>query len=153
MRDTSRTAEWATREDPTIAVTHLVLLLASVASLGGVALLLVATDDSARVPAGLLGLVSVAASWAMVHTLFTLRYAAQYYRGPDGGIDFNQSQPPAYADFAYFGFTLGMTYQVSDTTISDPAIRRVALTHALLSYFLGAVVLAVAINTVAGLVH
>lgn len=150
--DAASTARWATREDPTIGVTHLILLVASLASLGGVGLLLGLAGDAARLAAGLLGAGSVLASWAMVHTLYTLGYAAQYYAGEDGGIDFNQREPPAYADFAYFGFTLGMTYQVSDTTISDPAIRRSALKHALLSYFLGAVVLAVAVNTVAGLV-
>ena len=38
-------------------------------------------------------------------------------------------------------FTLGMTYQVSDTTLQTRVVRRAALGHALLSYLLGAVVL------------
>ena len=149
--DAAETARWSTREDPTVGTTHLILILASIASLGGVLLLLVAGDGSARAANSLLGVGSVAASWATVHTVYTLGYARLYYRGPDGGIDFNQKAPPAYADFAYLGFTLGMTYQVSDTAVSDPAIRRTVLRHALLSYFLGAVVLAIAINTVASL--
>lgn len=45
--------------------------------------------------------VSVFASWALVHTVFVLRYAALYYTGPDGGVDFNQEAKPTYADFAY----------------------------------------------------
>jgi uncharacterized membrane protein len=146
--DAPTTARYATREDPTVALSSIILLLASVASLGGVALLLASTGDGARVGATLLGVASVAASWFVVHTLFTLDYAARYYRGTPGGIDFNQQQPPAYADFAYLGFTLGMTYQVSDTSITDPKIRRAALRHALLSYLLGAVVLAITINLV-----
>lgn len=149
--DAARTARWATREDPTAGVSHAVLLIASLASLGGVVLLLISAQRGEQVVAALLGVAGVAASWLTVHTLYTLKYAALYYAGEDGGVDFNQRQPPAYADFAYLGFTLGMTYQVSDTTISDPVIRRTVLAHSLLSYVLGAVVLAIAINLVGSL--
>lgn len=149
--DAATTASHATREDPTVGASHVVLVLASVASLGGVALLLVSTGRDQDLLAALLGVVSVAASWLTVHTVYTLGYAAAYYGGEDGGIDFNQTAPPAYADFAYVGFTLGMTYQVSDTTIRDPVIRRMVLRHTLLSYLLGAVVLAIAINLVGNL--
>lgn len=146
--DAARTARWATREDPTIGASHAALLVASLASLGGVALLLMSAHRGEEVLAALLGVASVAASWVTVHTLYTLQYAAAYYSGTDGGVDFNQEEPPAYADFAYLGFTLGMTYQVSDTTVSDPVIRRLVLAHSLLSYVLGAVVLAIAINLI-----
>lgn len=152
--DAASTARYATREDPTIGTTHVIVLLASLASLGGVVLLLVGTAGTGdRDFAELLGAASVAAAWFTVHTVYTLGYAAAYYRAPAGGIDFNQQERPAYADFAYVGFSLGMTYQVSDTSIGDPVIRRMALRHALLSYLLGAVVLAITINLVAGLGH
>jgi uncharacterized membrane protein len=58
---------------------------------------------------------------------------------------------PSYADFAYLAFTIGMTYQVSDTALRTTAMRKVALRHALLSYLFGAVILAAMINVVAGL--
>ncbi len=56
-----------------------------------------------------------------------------------------------YIDFAYFSFTIGMTFQVSDTNISSKRIRRLTLHHALLSYLFGAVILGLAINVVASL--
>lgn len=146
--DASLTKRRATREDPTIGSSHLILLLASVASLGGVALLLVASNRDQDLIAAALGVLSVAASWIVIHTLYTLGYAAEYYSGQEGGIDFNQQQPPAYVDFAYVGFTLGMTYQVSDTTISDTRIRGMVLRHALISYVLGAIVVATTVNLV-----
>ena len=96
-------------------------------------------------------MASIALSWLAVHTLFTLRYALLYYTGADGGIDFNQKLAARYLDFAYLAFTIGMTFQDSDTDISKPAIRATALRHALLSYLLGAVVLASAINLVVSL--
>lgn len=86
-----------------------------------------------------------------MHTVLTLRYALLYYTGRHGGIDFNQSGDPAYVDFGYLAFTLGMNYQVSDTDLQNRPIRATALRHALLSYLLGAVVLATVINLVAGL--
>lgn len=149
--DAATTARRATSEDPTVGAAHVVLIVASLASLGGVALLLIASAHSEDLVAGLLGVASVAASWITVHTVYTLGYAAAYYGGSPGGVDFNQEAPPAYLDFAYLGFTLGMTYQVSDTSISDPVIRRMVLRHSLLSYVLGAVVLAVTINLVGNL--
>jgi uncharacterized membrane protein len=86
-----------------------------------------------------------------VHTVFTLRYARLYYLNGSGGIDFNQDDEPAYAEFAYLAFTIGMTYQVSDTDLKTRAIRSTALRQALLSFVLGAVILATTINLIAGL--
>ena len=102
--------------------------------------------------ASAVGIGSVAAAWLVVHTLFTLRDARLYYLGDDGGVDFNQPDyQPTYRDFAYLAFTIGMTYQVFDTELRTRAIRAAARRHALLSYLLGAIVLAVTINLIAGL--
>jgi uncharacterized membrane protein len=100
-----------------------------------------------------LGVVSVALSWALVHGVFTLRYARSYYGPPVGGIDFNEDDPPSYLDFAYLALTIGMTFQVSDTNLTNKAIRRIALGHALLSYVFGAVIVALVINVVSSLLH
>jgi hypothetical protein len=55
-------------------------------------------------------------SWALVHTVYALRSGDLYYATPTGGIDFNDSGEPDDRDFAYLALTIGMTYQVSDTT-------------------------------------
>jgi len=68
-----------------------------------------------------------------------------------GGIDFTQDPDPTYRDFAYVGFTIGMTFQVSDTDIGKTTIRATVLRHALLSFLFGTVVLAITINLLAGL--
>jgi len=73
---------------------------------------------------------------------------------PIDGIDFkNDGEPPDYQDFAYVGFTVGMTFQVSDTDVKAQTIRRTVLRHAPLSYLFGAVILAVIINVIAGLLR
>lgn len=99
-----------------------------------------------------LALGSVTLSWFLVHAMFTLRYARLFYRD-NNGADFNVGSLPHYSDFAYLAFTAGMTFQASDTDLNTDAIRSTALRHALLSYLLGAIVLATTINLVAGLVH
>lgn len=149
----SRTASHAKREDPTRIATDIGVLSASVASLVGVAYLFAASSaqGAQAVIANVVGVLSVAAAWFVVHTIFTVRYALLYYADPEGGIDFNQPEAPAYADFAYLAFTIGMTYQVSDTDLKARAIRRTVLRQALLSYLFGAVILAVAVNLIAGL--
>jgi len=150
----SATAAHATRENPGRAVGDVIVIMASVASLGAIALVVVRANSSKGLTQDLLALLavaSVALSWFTIHTLFMLRYAELYYTGPDGGVNFNQKTPPRYLDFAYLAFTIGMTFQVSDTDLEDPAIRTTALKHALLSYLFGAVILAATINLVAGL--
>jgi uncharacterized membrane protein len=77
--------------------------------------------------------------------MYAARYAYLYYTPSAGGIDFNDpNYRPAFRDFFYFSYNLGMTYQVSDTSVSNPAIRAVALRHCLLSYAFGTIILATA---------
>jgi uncharacterized membrane protein len=94
-------------------------------------------------------------SWTVVNTVFTLRYADIFYSSPVGGIGFGDdgSELPSYRDFAYMALTIGMTYQVSDTTLRDRQFRRAVLNHALLSYVFGVVIVSTSINLIAGLVR
>jgi uncharacterized membrane protein len=159
--DAATTEAHATLEDPTKRVTQAIVLGASVGSLIGVALLLVKTTNTTGaggVAAAALGVASIALSWFVVHTLFTLRYALLYYDpdeggtpGTVGGIDFGRSGPPGYSDFAYLAFTIGMTYQVSDTQLGTRELRRTVLRHAILSYLFGALILAGTVNLLVSL--
>ena len=153
-KDAGATAARSQNEDDSRAASESVLIGASVASLVAVVFTLAhAGHDTGagRVATTLFAILSVALAWACVHTVYTLRYARLYYAPPVGGIDFPDDDKPDYRDFAYLAFTVGMTYQVSDTDLSIKATRRTVFRHALLSYLFGAVILAVAINAVAGL--
>jgi uncharacterized membrane protein len=151
--DADQTREYVTWEDPTRWVADAVIVSASIASLGGVGYVVAAGSRSGAgsIEAAILGILTVAASWFAVHTLFTVHYARLYYSDEPGGINFHDPEPPRFRDFAYVAFTVGMTFQVSDTEIGLTSIRATVLRHALLSYLLGAVVLAVTINLIAGL--
>jgi uncharacterized membrane protein len=152
--DEQLTAKHASREDPTRAGSDIVLLAASVASLATVGYVLVQASSSTGLAKGLLagvGILSVILSWALVHTIYSLRYALLYYTAPLGGVDFKEDGRPAYADFAYLSLTLGMTFQVSDTDLKTRTFRKTALQHALLSYVFGTIIVATTINLIAGL--
>jgi uncharacterized membrane protein len=129
-----------------------VVIVVGLASLAGVGVLLVGGDGGpAQVLESLVGIGAVAVGWLCVHTVYALRYARLYYASPTPPIDFNQDEDPAFSDFAYFSFNMGMAYQVSDTSLRSTAVRRVVLGHALLAYLYGTVVIAATINLVAGL--
>ena len=151
--DAEQTCRYATREDPTRWFADVVIVSASIASLGGVGYVVIAGSGSGpeAVESAIVGILTVAASWFAVHTLYTVHYARLYYSDEPGGINFHDPEPPCFQDFAYVAYTVGMTYQVSDTEICLRSIRATVLRHALLSYLLGAVVLAVTINLIAGL--
>lgn len=101
--------------------------------------------------------LTVIASWTVTHTMFALHYAHHYYGdgpapGDDdrGGLVFPGGEAPDYWDFVYFAFVVGMTCQVSDVQVTSRAMRRMTLIHGILSFFFNAVILALAVNLLAG---
>jgi uncharacterized membrane protein len=150
----NETARRATREDDTRAEAGFALLAASTMSLIGVGFGLRHASTLkgwSQASLTILCVLTVAVSWTVVHTVFTLRYAHEYWNDGDG-IDFGPDKP-AFTDFAYFAFTIGMTYQVSDTNITSRVIRRTVTRQALLSFVFGTTIVAVTINVVASLVQ
>jgi uncharacterized membrane protein len=154
--DADETAAHAQAEDYSRPKADLIILGASVASLVSVGFALVEARHRSGTDKGLLialAVTVVALSWLAVHFVYAVRYGDLYYGDPVGGVDFNEKERPDYRDFAYFALTIGMTFQVSDTTITDKSVRRQVTRHALLSYLFGAVIVALAINTVASLLQ
>jgi uncharacterized membrane protein len=159
--DAPATEHLQIRKDLTRDTARLLLLVACAASLVAVVFALhLAGLETGGGRAVLIAIATgtVVVSWIVVNTVFTLRYATDYYRAPPGGaarIDFGgtpESAPPGYRDFAYVAFTIGMTYQVSDTSLRNRRTRRTVLVHALVAYLFGVVIVAAGVNIVAGLV-
>jgi uncharacterized membrane protein len=146
------TRKWAASEDPGRRFVGGMVTLTSAFSLfaTGYALRDARTCAATARPLFLgLGLLAVASAWGLTHTMFTLRYAHLYYRDGverEGGLDFPGGHHPAYIDFAYYAFTLGMCFQVSDVAVTNAGLRRTTLFHALLSFVYNTVILAIALN-------
>ena len=154
--DASSVRAVATREDDSRAAARVVVTGASLISLVGVIVGLVKAEQAGgagKVVLTVAAVTTVVLSWLVIHTVFAMRYAHLYYSDPAGGIDFSGGNEPDYHDFGYVAFTVGMTFQVSDTDVSERAMRRTVTRHAMLSYLFGTVIVALLINVTAGLIR
>lgn len=154
--DAPATGHRAAAEDPGRTAVTVLVLLASLAAVLAVTVLVrkpeaIAPREQLELVA--LCLLTVVVSWTLTHTAFTLRYAHLYYREGGqriGGAEFPGGAPPSYLDFAYLAFTVGMTFQVSDTQVSNPHMRHTVLLHAVLSFLYSTAILAFVLNLIAG---
>ncbi len=154
--DAAATQARSTAEDNSRITAVAVMVTASVVSLVGVGFGLAKArhvDSPMEVALTVVAVLSVVLSWCVVHSMFTLRYAHQYYIAPVGGIEFPGGTVPDYLDFAYFAFTIGMSFAVSDTNVTSRVVRRIALRHALVSYLFGTVIVGLTINVIAGFIQ
>lgn len=129
--------KWLAEHEARRSTTDTAVLSATFASIAAVIVGLAESTnrtDNLRQLIIALSTVAVVLSWAMVNTVFALKYARLYYFEEDGGIDFQQAGPPCYVDFAYLAFTIGVAFAVSETGFTSTTLRRLAFPHALLSY-------------------
>jgi uncharacterized membrane protein len=140
------------REDFRPLAEEIALVVVSILGLVAIVVLLLRHRAESEVAAAAVATAGVFTAWGSLHLMYATRYAHLYYTDPVGGIDFNSDVPPTFKDFLYFSYNLGMTYQVSDTSVSSQAIRAIVLRHTLLSYLFGTSILATTVNLVAGIV-
>jgi uncharacterized membrane protein len=155
--DAKATRERAGSEDPGRTLVYVIVVLTSSVSLLGATLLV--RDPHALAPnlagaAAALCLVTVGLAWTMTHVAFTFRYAHLYYREDTEGVGGLEFPPggvaPMYFDFAYFAFTIGMCFQVSDVCVTSHQIRRAVLLHSIISFAYNSIILAFVLNLVFG---
>lgn len=132
------------------------VLWSSVGLTGVIALALTTEIGAARgggAQALIIAAASIVLSWLFMNTTFALHYAHGYY-GDFGkqhqGLDFPKTEDPDYWDFAYFSFTIGMTFQVSDVQITTRYLRRIALMHSAIAFFFNVFIIAISVNIAAG---
>lgn len=153
----------AKEEDNSSTYIFLFIVFAALFSLAGIIILLQSNLHSTSLSfkhTMILTLTTVFGSWLLVHTIFLLRYAHLYYynlldknkKVNTPCIVFPGDLPPDYLDFAYFSFVIGMTFQVSDISITTGKMRRLALLHSILSFFFNTIILALSINIVSGII-
>ncbi|MFZ2159616.1 MAG: DUF1345 domain-containing protein [Bradyrhizobium sp.] len=128
----------------------LILLVTALGAFASIAAIVLELGSSHRGASELaLATVTIALSWAAVHTTFALHYAHEFYRGKPGGLDFpkgRDDEGPDYWDFVYFSFVIGMTAQVSDVGVTDRTIRRTATAHGIVSFVFNTALVALMVN-------
>ncbi len=148
----------AQREDESRTIIFFIVLASVLISLFGIIILLRSSSEK-LINKNLhetVAMIGVALSWILLHTIFTIHYAHLFYDddGQDtgissGGLDFPNESHPDYLDFAYFSFVVGMTFQVSDVTISARKIRRLVLLHGIISFLFNTIIVALTISIMA----
>lgn len=149
----------ARREDPKRVIILVSSVAASLVSLLAATVLLPRANGSGVSHISRIVLVAgvVSAGWSLMQGIFALHYAHRFYGdGPEpgpgdrGGLQFpgNDKHPDIF-DFLYFSLVIGMTCQVSDVQITNKRFRRLASSHAVLSFFFNTVILAITVNLAA----
>lgn len=163
--DQRKTYYRAQRQEAEHWAIFLLVVVMALTSIFAIALMLV--DNNKTTPEVtlrvqiVLSVLAILSSWFLTHTIFALHYATCYYREDDstpeedfvGGIVLpNEEEQPDYLDFMYFAFTIGMTSQTSDISITSPSIRRLVLGHGIVSFFFYSVIIAASVGIVSGLI-
>jgi uncharacterized membrane protein len=143
----------AALEDPGRRLVFALALMASIFSLFAAVVVIreIRTLSAVQVPIWTgLALAAVVLSWVVTHTVFTLRYAHLYYRrhATTHCLQFPGKEPPCDLDFAYFAFTIGMCFQVSDVVILTSRARRTVLLHSVMSFVYNTTILALSLNLI-----
>ncbi len=147
-------------QDENLETIFAIVIVAIVLSIVGALTLMTEKNDTSdnKILHTLILLSPILLSWVLLNTIFTIHYARLYHYSKKlakgdkvGGVDFPGEQEPDYIDFAYFSFVIGMTFQVSDVTISSKVIRRYVLMHSIISFIFNTIIIALTINALAGL--
>jgi uncharacterized membrane protein len=137
----------AVQDEGRFAILVLVVA-AALASLGAI----VAQLGAGRAPGHLaLATVTILLSWSLVHVIFALHYAHDFYAAgaKGGGLAFPGNEEPDYWDFLYFSLVIGMTSQVSDVAVTGRTIRRTVTAHGVISFLFNAALIALTVNIAA----
>lgn len=126
------------------AVTMLVILVAVAGELKG----------KNNTQAVVIVVTTLAFAWLFSNMVYALHYAHLFYlrgdKGDQGGLDFPKCNQPDYWDFLYFSYTLGMTFQTSDVSVTSRRLRRVVVGHCLAAFVFNLGVVAFTINVLGG---
>jgi uncharacterized membrane protein len=141
----------AEREDEGKVAVLVLTVSATIASLAAI-LVLLGHGQGKNAPLHLIfASATVLLSWSFVHLIYATHYAHEFYSEElrASGLKFPGSDKPEYLDFVYFSFVIGMTFQVSDVTITARSIRHTVLAHAIISFLFNVALLAIIINIAA----
>ncbi|WP_020180724.1 DUF1345 domain-containing protein [Methylopila sp. M107] len=140
---------WSSEEDEGRWAITLILTAAVAASM--VAIFDMVSNKSSGATLALAA-ATIVSSWFLLHTVFAAHYAHRCFAGgaKSPGLDF-PGEAPRFADFAYYAFTIGMTFQTSDVDTTTGEMRRLTLVHGAISFVFNTVIIAISVGLASGL--
>jgi uncharacterized membrane protein len=143
-------------KDPTVFVILVLTTFAALLSLVAILALLATSKHGSgglRAAHFALAVLTVASSWLLVPTVFTLHYANMYFSGdPEHPpLLFPGGTSPGLWDFVYFSFTIAVACQTADVSTSQAAMRKVVIAQSLVAFIFNVSILGFAINVSSGL--
>ncbi|HET6482581.1 MAG TPA: DUF1345 domain-containing protein [Actinoplanes sp.] len=130
------------------------LIFTILSSLVGISagIAIVVDDGDQQVLAKALGVPAVLLAWAILHFGYAERYAKQFYSVPpeEAPLAFPNCERPSFVEFAYFSFTLGTTFSVSDVETQTTDIRRQILAHSILAFIYNTASIGIAVSVITG---
>lgn len=140
---------WSAQEDEGRWAITLILAAAVAASVFAI-FDMVSSKSSGAVLA--LAAVTILSSWTLLHTAFAAHYAHRCFsRGPrQPGLGF-PGEKPRFADFLYYSYTIGMTFQTSDVDTRTSEMRTLTLVHGIFSFVFNTVIIAISVGLASGL--
>lgn len=124
---------------------------ATLVSLGAIVLDLARVHGTPHaVAAESLAAFTVVLSWFFVHVDYAIHYAHEFWRDRSGLL-FPGNDAPGYSEFLYFSFCMAVASQVSDVSTQSARMRRLVLTHSLVSYLFNTAIIALGVNIAASL--
>lgn len=88
--------------------------------------------------------LSIVSAWLLLQSGFNRLYADSYFRR--GGLEFPGTDKPGLIEFVYFTFSIGATFQTSDTNVNTTHMRWLVTLHAIVCFIYNTVLLAFAVS-------
>lgn len=129
-----------------------IVILASLMGVFGAATVLRNADVSEHVVLSrIVAVLTIIGAWTLVQFGFSRLYADSWFHPHEhGGLDFPNCKQPGLVEFAYFAFSVGATFQTSDTNVTSTHMRWLVTVHAILCFLYNSVLLAFAVSLILG---
>jgi uncharacterized membrane protein len=149
LRPTGPAADALDRWPVVRLIAGLATFAASAMGLWAASVLLLLRDDKQWGPAiAVVAVWAMLLGWALFHWGFARIYQRMYGRLRPAPLVFPGTEEPRLVDFLYFSFTNATAFSVSDVSVVTTRMRWTVMWHTTISFFLNALIIVLAINTI-----
>jgi uncharacterized membrane protein len=94
----------------------------------------------------LVGIWAMLLAWALLHWGFTQMYLQLFYRSDDDPLHFPGTPVPGILEFAYFAYTVAVSFAASDVEVRDRQMRWRVMIHSVVAFLFNALIIVTAVS-------